>query len=875
MTLSRLLALVAVPVSSAVLVLAPRQTAAQAGSATPVIDGRAVPQTGDAVAPATPRRTTATAMRAERAPVLDGRDDDDVWRRAEPLTDFRMYVPREDGEPTYRTEARVAFDDRYFYALVRAFDPHPDSIVSLLSRRDVRTASDQIKIVIDSYHDRRSGYEFAVNPAGVKRDYTIYNDVEEDGSWDGVWDVATRIDSLGWVAEFRIPLSQLRFPAAASHTFGFGAYRDVARSGERVSWPLLRQSKFGFASQLGEVHGITGIGTLRRLEITPYTVTKNTTRTLARDASGTPSAFGRNQTISGGADIKYGLSSNLTLDATVNPDFGQVEADPAVVNLTTFETRFQERRLFFLEGNGIFRFDLNCDDGDCIGLFYSRRVGRAPQLAGLYGDDATPAAATILGATKLTGRLGSGLSVGVLNAVTQREVGSRDPLGGERRTVEPLSNYFVSRLQQDLRAGKAGVGLMVTAVNRSLDEFSQPYLRRSGYTAGTDFRSRFGRDNFEVAGYLAASLVQGDTAAIRRTQTSAAHNFQRPDDNLLLDPTRTSLAGDAEQISVGKVGGGVTRFNVAYQRFSPGFEINDAGFLPRVDLQTQGAWFGLQFNNARHFYRRLGINFNQYSQFTSQGLRTDLGGNVNGFTQLTNQWWVFTGLGMRQLPGSYNDRSAQGGPAIYRSPVVNGWIGFDGDGRMRVIPHFFMSLGRGDYGRTLFRFVQPSVELRASSRFSASFAPSYSRNSDDTQLYFFEPGLFAHLEYRQLAFGTRLNFTATPNLSLQVYAEPFISSGDFSSLREVDDPRASDYGRRYKPATRRGEPTDFSFKQFRSNTVLRWEYRPGSAIYLVWAQGREDSRDPGSFAARRDLQNLFASHPDNTFLVKASYWFSP
>src|SRR6266581_43211 len=318
----------------------------------------------------------ASAVRATSPVVIDGRDDDAVWRIAQPITQFREFRPKEDGDPRYATEAKVAYDDRNLYVFIRAFDPHPDSILKLLARRDVRAATDQLKIVVDSYHDRRSGFEFAVNPAGVKRDYAMYNDAQEDDAWDAVWDVGTQVDSLGWTAEFRIPLSQLRYVPRAVNTFGFAVWRDIQRYSERVSWPVYRGSQAGVSSQLGELTGLDGLPSPRRPEIAPYLVTKNVSVTAG-------GGFDRSQKVTGGADLKYGLTPSLTLDATVNPDFGQVEADPAVLNLSVFETFFQERRPFFVQGAGIFRFDVNCNQVNCNneGLFYSRRVGRAPQLS--------------------------------------------------------------------------------------------------------------------------------------------------------------------------------------------------------------------------------------------------------------------------------------------------------------------------------------------------------------------------------------------------------------------------------------------------------------------------------------------------------------
>ncbi|MBA2292739.1 MAG: carbohydrate binding family 9 domain-containing protein, partial [Gemmatimonadales bacterium] len=390
-----------------------------------------------------PRLRTVTATRAAVAPEIDGREDDAVWEQAPRMDQFREARPTEDGEPQQRTAFQVAYDAHHLYVFVRAFDAHPDSIVRLLSRRDAPTASDQIGVFIDSYHDRRTGYEFRVNPAGVKADYAIYNDGNSDDAWDAVWDVATRVDSAGWTAEYRIPLSQLRFAAAPEVTFGFAVWRTLQRHTALITWPLNRVSESGMVSQFGELTGLRDLATPRRAEIAPYLLTRNASRPAV-------DGFSRNQAMQFGGDLKYGVASNLTLNATVNPDFGQVEADPAVLNLSAFETFFGERRPFFVEGAGLFDFRANCfavvDCRTGEGLFYTRRIGRAPELAGRYGDAQSPTATRILGAAKLTGRLPGGLSIGLLDAVTDR-VG-----GVNGATIEPRSNYAVLRLNQDYAA---------------------------------------------------------------------------------------------------------------------------------------------------------------------------------------------------------------------------------------------------------------------------------------------------------------------------------------------------------------------------------------------------------------------------------------
>ena len=585
--------------------------------------------------------TVAVAERATVAPVIDGRADDAIWSTAQVIEGFRVYDPSEDGEPRFQTQARVAYDERNLYVVVRAFDPHPDSIGALLARRDQRTASDEIKVLIDSYHDRRSGFEFAVNPAGVKRDIAIFNDSDEDISWDAVWDAAARVDSAGWVAEFRIPLSQLRYPASEQHTFGLAISREIARYQERHSWPVYRRSKSGIASQFGELTGIRGIASPRRLEVAPYSVAKT-----ANVTDGATGYLMRSQGTAG-ADVKYGLTSNLTVDATVNPDFGQVEADPSVLNLSAFESFFPEKRPFFLEGQGMFRFDVNCNDGVCSGLFYSRRIGRAPQLSDTYAGDGNVTSSTIIGAAKLTGRLSNGMSVGVLNATTQREVAPGD------KTIEPLSNYAVGRLQQDFRGGRSGVGLMITNVHRDLDSWTSDYLRSDATSVGIDTRHETADRRYSINAYAAASNVRGSAAAIASTQTSFVHNYQRRDDDIAYDPTRTSLSGTSFQLNVSKNGGGVTRFSTGYQYLSPGFEINDIGYLSRANQQNQYLWYAIQLREPTKVYRQFMINFNQWTNWTVAGLRQELGGNVNAHMQLKDNIWLHFGEGGNALFPSY------------------------------------------------------------------------------------------------------------------------------------------------------------------------------------------------------------------------------
>ena len=831
-----------------------------------------VPTSAAAQAPASSQAITAT--RTDQPIVLDGRDDDPVWRVAPAHGEFRESRPSENAEPKQRTEFRVAYDPQNLYVFVRAFDTHPDSIIRLLSRRDDQTASDQIIVMIDSYRDRRTGYEFVVNPAGVKADYAIYNDGDEDSAWDAIWDAETVVDSLGWTAEYRIPFSQLRFAATESVTFGFLVWRAVQRHTSALTWPLFRPSRTGFVSQFGELNGLTGIAAPARAEVAPYVLTQN-------EPFASPGGFERHQKVSVGGDFKYAVASNLTLTATVNPDFGQVEADPAVLNLSAFETFFSERRPFFVAGAGLFDFRVNCfivvDCNTGEGLFYSRRIGRSPRLAGLYGDASSPTATRILGAGKLTGRLPGGLSIGFLDAITSREGGV------DEATIEPTTNYAVLRANQDYAGGNGSVGVIVTGVNRSLDEWTEDFMHRSAFTGGLNARRRFGQ--YEVSGSFMASRVAGAPEAIALTQRDPVHYYQRPDDDLQYDPARTSLTGHSQEVRFAKVGGQRTVFETGYGRRSAGFDINDLGFLQRADQQTWTNWFALRFNEPNRVFQRLNWNFNWWQYWSLEGLPTDRAFNTNVHTQFNNRWWFHLGgtIGAGQV---YCDRNCtRGGPALKVEPSFSPWGGIEGDNRNAIIPSFWVNYSRGDGGRSTYYNLNPSVRFNVSTRFSSSLSVNYSRNKDDSQWFgnFLDDGgaehfTFARLDQRTLGLTWRLNYTFTPNASLQLYANPFVSKGTYSDVRELADPRADEYADRYQPYADpevASDPGGFNFKEFRSNVVFRWEYRPGSTLFLVWSQGREHSAPvQGGRSFWGDFDELFGQRANDVFLVKVSYWLS-
>jgi hypothetical protein len=813
------------------------------------------------------------------SPSIDGRDDDAAWATSPAASDFSAFRPTEGAQPTFRTEVRAVFDSRTLFVLVRAFDPHPDSIIGLLSRRDnFGPPSDLVQLFIDSYHDARNGYEYVVNPAGVKSDFLLFDDDRFDVSWDGIWDVATRVDSLGWVAEFAIPFSQLRFRGGAESSFGVMVWRTIGRLGERSSWPRYRPSLPGLVSQFAPLEGLTDLPTAARLEAAPYMLARG------RNVLGGPADPVHTEAgVTGGADLKLGPSPNVNLDATLNPDFGQVEADPAVLNLTSFETFLPERRPFFLVGAGLFRFTLSRDPNSPEGLFYTRRIGRRPTLGDDYGNATTPTETTILGAGKLTARFGGNTSLASLTAVTDAERGVPAPAGG-RYLIEPRAAYTVTRVQRDFRGGRSGVGLMLTGTQRQLDSFSETFLPRQAIGGGfaTQHQSRDGQWWSRL--WVAGTNVSGAPAAITRLQLSTVHAFQRPDDDNTFDSTRASLSGTAGQLWLGKIGG-VTRFGTSYRYLSPGFDPNDVGFINEANHKSWVVDVGLQSTQASSWYRNAGVSLIHITWWSGSGKIEDEF-FLNAVTELHSQWTVNFNAGAQQLGRTIcSQRCTRGGPALRKSPLTSLSVQLVGDPRRTFIPDVTTYWQTDDEGRSRTLRVTPSVLWRVASNLQMSANTTIEELTNDTQFYR-RFGAAAsdtsHYTVARLAQGTRaittrISYAATAALSVEWYAQPFVSRGQFSDVRELNVPRAAEYALRFRPygdSAVRASPGGVDFKQFRSNFVTRWEYRPGSVLFVVWSQGRDLlTSDSGVLELSRDARDLFALPPRNTIAVKASYWY--
>ncbi len=865
------------------------------------------------------------ALRRDAAITLDGNLDEPSWKEAEVATDFRQAQPN-PGEPaTQRTEIRILYDDEALYLGARMFDDHgARGVRTQLVRRDGQASnSDQIQFVFDTYHNHIGRTLFTANPSGVKFDAgqaTEYG----DPAWDPVWEVKTRIDSLGWTAEIRIPFSQLRFSRDSVQVWGMEVWRTEARLNEVSMWSYWGPSEAGGPSRFGHLTELApGRGANRRLELLPYTVGR-----YQRLQPGDPAdPFYHQRKVDGrfGADLKYLLTSNLTLDATINPDFGQVEVDPAVVNLSAFETYFEEKRPFFIEGSGTFGFGgfscFFCSNVSSLSLFYSRRIGRSPQ--GVLPSDATyssiPDATSILGAAKITGRSRGGLTLGLLNAVTGREQATALVDGDQiKQEVEPLTNYFVGRVKQDLRGGNLVLGGMVTSVARSMDDpLLIGRLNRHSEAVGVDWAARWKNRTWSLVGNFAFTNNVGDSAAILRLQTSSARYFQRPDreahGNGFLtngyDPGLTSFRGLGGYTRFAKDAGKVL-FESTVNWRSPGFEANDVAFNTRADYLWGNTNVALSLTKPTRWYQNWFLVTGTQGAINADGDRTDSQFHGGAFGTLRNYWNVNAFVIYR--PSVFDDRLTRGGPVVKRPASMFYELSVSTDGRKRVqlglsSNYFRSSEGYDD------KTLSAQVQLRVASNVTVSLSPFFDHTRSNRQYvdtftdptataFFGSRYLFAGIDQKTASLDTRMSLTFSPTLSFELYAQPFISSAHYSRFKEVAAPRSLDvvvYGEDAGTVTTDldgngrvstyhidpdgGGPApemvvsnpDFNLRSLRGNAVLRWEYRPGSTLFLVWTRtGSDFVNGIGDLRFSRDVDALFSAKADNIFLVKLNYWIN-
>ncbi|MEM7085187.1 MAG: DUF5916 domain-containing protein [Bacteroidota bacterium] len=851
-----------------------------------------------------------TSIQGTDGITIDGSIDEAAWNAVEWSTDYIEFEPDVGTAPTEQTKMKIVYDDKNLYVAFKCYQADPSTIERRMGRRD-DFPGDWVEINIDSYNDDRTGFSFTASVSGVKGDEFISNNGNFDSSWNPIWYLSTAVDSDGWTAEIRIPLSQLRFGNDEEQVWGIQSTRRYFNNEERSLWQPLPANPPGWVSEFGELRGIKGIKPQKQLEIQPYTVAQLDTY---EKELGNPFRDGSDTKLTGGLDAKIGITNDLTLDLTVNPDFGQVDADPGAIALDGFEIFFQERRPFFVENKNVFDFRVG---GGADNLFFSRRIGRTPQGSttadGSKGEfQDFPNNTTILGAAKFSGKTKNGLSIGALQSVTAKEyaeieldnrpdvINGLEEVGENREElVEPLTSYSVVRLQQDFNNNNSFVGAIATYTKRDL-EGNLDFLRESAFSGGVDARHNWKDRRYYATGKFTFSNVKGSAQAIALTQTSLTHLFQRVDaSHVEVDPNRTSLAGTGGSFEVGKGGGGNWRYNFGGNWKSPEFELNDVGFLRQADVISQYANIRRLWNTPTTWFRQANIGLNQFTQYDFDGNYNRIQYEINSYVNWKNNWW--TEFGAAHKPRIFSNTVLRGGPR-WRWNDENFFFLFSGtDGRKKFSAHVGYVNSQATQNNFSFQryvlrfFYQPlnSLNLR--------LVTEYQQNPNKTQ-YVTESAfngtpryILGEIDNESLSTTLRVNYNINPNLTIQYYGQPFIFKAKFSNFNYVNNPVAEDLNDRVTwygnnqisfeddlysvDEDRDGETDyafgnpDFAFVQFRSNLVVRWEYIPGSEIFLVWSQGITGLGDVNNdFGTIIDNQ-LLSARPQNTFLVKATYRF--
>ncbi len=851
------------------------------------------------------KKSYTTKKIVNAPPTIDGKLSESIWLEAEKSGDFTQFQPQSGAAPTEQTEFAVLYDDNNIYVGIWAHDSDASSISKRMTRRD-NIEGDLVGVDFDSYHDMRTSFGFWVSASGVKLDRIMSgNGSNEDDTWDPIWFVKTHIGENGWTAEMRIPFSQLRFEKNSDQGWGLNVLRLLFRSEEVSLWSPIPKEASGFVHLYGELKGIEGVEARKQYDVTPYSVV-STERYEAEE--GNPFATGTDYNYSVGVDAKIGVTNNMILDLSVNPDFGQVEADPSQVNLTAYETFFEEKRPFFIEGRSILSLPLMIGEGDLANenLFYTRRIGRRPHgYPDLAGNEYTtmPAFTRIIGAAKLSGKTENGWSIGALETVTRPEKAEID-LDGERRyeTVEPLTNFFVGTVKKDLNEGNTLIGGLITSTHRVLDETPLDYLHSSAYTGGLDFTQYFGDRSYMVSAKTYFSQVNGSTEALIRTQSSSTHYFQRPDaSHLELDSTATSLMGHGGSIMLGKIGNSPLNFGMFFNWKSPGIELNDVGFIRNTDQLFPIFWASYQFLKPFSVFRSLRFNSSLWSSWDFSGTHMGVGGNFGANMQFTNFWNLSSGINGQ--PSSLSTGMLRGGPGFMVPGSVRPYISVRTDGRKKLVFGLTGMASTSFEGHSQTKGGNLSITYRPVDNLSISLIPNIMLEKSNLQ-YVTETScdgdpryIFGAIDQKVVGMSLRLNLNITPEFTIQYWGQPFFATGSYSDLKMATDYLADEYSDRFHVFSDNeiehfrddgycsvdenldGIPDfyidypDFNFKEFKSNLVARWEFRPGSIVYLVWSQGRSGYDSYGDLQLNRDFSDLYDVNPNNVLLVKFSYRF--
>lgn len=858
------------------------------------------------------KRVYTTQKVSGEAPTIDGQVDDAAWDIVEWSTDYVEFEPDVGTDPSQQTKMKIMYDDKNLYVAFRCYESDPSKIEKRLGRRD-DFPGDWVEFNIDSYNDDRTAFSFTASVSGVKGDEFISNNGNFDDSWNPIWYLSTAQDDEGWTAEMRIPLSQLRFGNEEEQVWGIQSTRRYFANEERSLWQPVPANPPGWVSEFGILRGLIGLKPQKQLEIQPFVLGQYDT---FEEEVGNPFRDGDDIMGNVGLDAKIGITNDLTLDLTINPDFGQVDADPGAIALDGFEIFFQERRPFFVENKNIFDFRVG---GGADNLFFSRRIGRTPQgypsvdsSKGEFAD--IPTNSTILGAAKFSGKTKDGWTIGVLESVTAKEFAEielddrseitdaldiLDELGEERKElVEPLTNYFVGRVQKDFNDRNSYIGGIFTATHRNLEpELS--FLHKQAFSGGLDFNHNWKDRKYYLTGRGIISRVNGSPEAITNTQTSLTHLFQRVDaSHVEVDPTRTSLTGSGGNFEIGR-GSGEWRYNVGGNYRSPELELNDIGFLRQADQLRQYANVRRFWNKPSTWFRQANLGVSQFTEFDFDGNYNRIQYEVQGYVNWKNNWWSESGIGHK--PRIFSNTFLRGGER-WRFSDENFVFLFSGtDGRKKFSMHagYVTSQAKQDnfsFKRYVLRFFyQPLDNL------NLSLVSEFEQNPNKTQ-YVTQADfdgtpryILGGIDNENLSMTLRVNYSINPNLTIQYYGQPFFFNAKYNNFNYVNKAGAEDLNERVTNFTENqisfndgvysvdentdgtvdysfGNP-DFNYVQFRSNLVLRWEYIPGSELFFVWSQGTEGIADVdnGFFDAAESV--IFDRQIRNTFLVKWTYRF--
>jgi hypothetical protein len=848
--------------------------------------------------PATPKQPVYTTTRlVTEKPVIDGKLNDVCWTKGNWAGNFRQWIPNEGAKPTYPTYINIQYDDRNLYVAIRCHDGEPKKILRQAGVRD-EFAGDLTGVNFDSYHDYRTGFEFTVSAWGQKIDLVLFNPDNWDLNWNPVWKVKTGLEDSAWVAEYEIPLSQLRYSGKDEQVWGLHVWRWISRLQEESDWEIQSKTGPGVLFNFGELHGIKGLKKSRRLEIMPYTL--GDLKTMKKEPGSPFTSKGRIWGGNAGLDAKIGISSNFTVDLTVNPDFGQVESDPSVINLTAFETFYEEKRPFFLEGLTIFDYKF-----DNQSLFYSRRIGHAPSLSVAPNDNlfvSSPDKTSILSAIKLSGTTSNGLSVGLIQSVTANEFAHLSDKDGNRSTtkVEPLTSYTVARIQKGYNAGNTVIGGIITSTNRVIDNESLESLSTNAYTGGLDLLHHWKDKEYYVDARLIGSYINGSKEAITSLMQSSARYYQRPGALYLnYDTSATHMGGWGGKLMIGKGSKGFWKYSTGATWLSPGLELNDLGYMNSADQVTQDNLVSYQITQPVKIFLTYSLNLEEFNTWNFNGQYLGSGAHLSFLSSFKNQWGFSASLIYQTK--TLDTKILRGGYDMIVPYTVTGLGTLSTDPSKKITASMGYSYEyRGNNSIKNYQIL-PGISYRPINNLKVGITANYMSNNDQLQYVATNievPGnryILGTIDQKTLGLTFRVDLNLTPEFSIQYYGSPFVSRGSYSQLKFVTSPKAKQYNDRFElyqePVLANGSyqlsdnlngstvdytiaDPDFNFHQFRSNLVAKWEYRLGSFIYLVWSSEKTGNTSLSHASLSDSYKQLRSIFPNNVFLIKLNYWFT-